>query len=74
MALGMSTPVTLIFGASYTAGAANFDAVYSGMNLNIDGLKTVDPTTTPEPPTWTLMALAAGIIFCVRMKLTRSAR
>jgi hypothetical protein len=69
-----NTPVTLIFGASYFAGAANFDAVYSGMNFKIDGLKTVDPTTTPEPPTWTLVALAAGIILCARMKLAPSDR
>jgi hypothetical protein len=66
-----NTPVTLIFGASYFAGAADFDDVYSGMNFNIDGLKTVDPTMTPEPPTWMLVSLAAGIILCARMKLTR---
>jgi hypothetical protein len=69
-----NTPVTLIFGASYAAGAADFDDVYSGMNLDIDGLTGIDPTTTPEPPTWTLMALAMGIIVCIRMKNARSER
>jgi hypothetical protein len=66
--------VTLIFGASYAAGAADFDDVYSGMNLDIDGLTGIDPTTTPEPPTWMLMALAMGIIVCIRMKNARSQR
>ncbi len=66
-----NTPVTLIFGTSYVAGAADFDDVYSGMNFNIDGLKTVDPTMTPEPPTWTQVALAAAIILCFRMMLAR---
>ena len=69
-----NTPVSLIFGASYSAGASNFDNVYSGMNLSIDGLQAVDPSTTPEPPTWTLVALAAAIIFGVRMRSARSAR
>lgn len=69
------TPVTLIFGASYSAGAADFDDVYSGMNLNIDGLQTVDPATmTAEPPTWTMMALAAMIILGLRTRLVRSER
>jgi hypothetical protein len=68
-----NVPVTLIFGASYVAGAANFDDVYSGMTFDIDGLKTVDPTATPEPPTWTLVALAAGAILCIRLRF-RAAR
>ena len=69
-----NTPVTLIFGTSYVAGAADFDDVYSGMNLNIDGLTTVDPTTTPEPSTLTLVALGAAIILFARMRLARSER
>ncbi|HXS12025.1 MAG TPA: hypothetical protein VN734_04930 [Acidobacteriaceae bacterium] len=69
-----NTPVSLIFGASYAAGAMDFDQVYSGMNFAIDGLKTVDPSMTPEPPTWTLVALAAGIILLARTKLVRSGR
>lgn len=68
-----NTPVTLIFGASYVAGAVDFDDVYSGMNLNIDGLRTVDPSMTPEPPTWTLVALAAATIVCIRLRF-RAAR
>ena len=63
-----NTPVTLIFGASYIAGAANFDDVYSGMNFSIDGLQTVDPATTPESPTWTLVALAMGGLLCIRLR------
>ena len=63
-----NTPVTLIFGTSYSAGSVDFDEVYSGMNFDIDGLKAVDPSTTPEPPTLTLVALAAGIILCIRLK------
>src|ERR1700761_4483582 len=63
-----NTPVTLIFGASYGAGATDFDDVYSGMKLNIDGLTTVDPTMTPESPTWTLVALGAGIVLCLRLR------
>lgn len=63
-----NTPVTLIFGASYVAGAADYDDVYSGMNLDIDGLTTVDPSMTPEPPTWTLLALAVGTIICIRLR------
>jgi len=69
-----NTPVTLIFGASYSAGAVNFDNVYSGMDLSIDGLNPVDPTTTPEPPTWTLLALAAVILFGFRVARSRFAR
>ena len=69
-----NTPVALIFGASYYAGAANFDDVYSAMNLSIDSLQTVDPATTPEPPTWTLVALAAALILGLRTRLTRPAR
>lgn len=69
-----NTPLTLIFGASYVAGAADFDDVYSGMNLDIDGLQTVDPSMTPEPPTWMLVALAAGIILCARTRLARAER
>lgn len=70
-----NTPVTLIFGASYSAGVADYDAVYSGMDLSIDGLQTVDPATmTPEPPTWMLMALAATIILGLRAKLARAER
>lgn len=69
-----NTPVSLIFGTSYTAGAADFDDVYSGMSFNIDGLTTVDPRTTPEPPTWILMALAAAIILCARRRLATSER
>jgi hypothetical protein len=64
-----NTPLTLIFGASYVAGAANFDNVYSGMHLDIDGLQTVDPTMTPEPPSWTLLALAMGIAVCIRLRI-----
>ena len=63
------TPVTLIFGASYVAGAANFDDVYSGMDFRIDGLRAVDPTATPESPTWTLVALGMAIIVCIRLRL-----
>jgi hypothetical protein len=70
-----NTPVTLIFGASYVAGAAAFDDVYSGMNFDVDGLKAVDPATmTPEPPTWTMVALAAGIILALRTRFARSIR
>ena len=69
-----NTPVALIFGASYSAGAANFDDVYSAMNLSIDGLQTVDPSTTPEPPSWTLVALATAVILGLRTRLARSAR
>ena len=69
-----NTPVTLIFGASYVAGTADFDDLYSGMNLNIDGLTTVDPTTTPEPSTLTLVALAAAIVLFARMRIARSGR
>jgi hypothetical protein len=69
-----NTPVTLIFGASYSAGAANFDAVYSGMDLEIDGLHPVDPSKTPEPPTWTLVGLASAIILGFRMRSVRSLR
>lgn len=61
-----NTPVTLIFGASYAAGAADFDDVYSGMNLSIDGLNAVDPTATPESPTLTLVVLAIGTLLCIR--------
>jgi hypothetical protein len=68
------TPVTLLFGASYFAGAANFDAVYSGMNFDIDGLKPVDPSATPELPTWILVGMAMGIMFCIRTRFARSAR
>lgn len=68
------TPVSLIFGASYSAGAANFDAVYSGMDFKIDGLHPVDPSTTPEPPAWTLVALASAIILAFRMRRVRSER
>jgi hypothetical protein len=68
-----NTPVALIFGASYSAGAANFDDVYSGMNLNLDGLQTFDPSTTPEPPTWALMSLATAVILGLRMRHARSA-
>jgi hypothetical protein len=67
-----NTPLTLIFGASYVGGAADFDDVYSRMNFDIDGLKAVDPTMTPEPPTWTLMLLAAGIVLFARMRIARS--
>ncbi len=63
-----NTPVTLIFGTSYSAGAVDFDEVYSGMNLDVDGLKGVDPTTTPESPTLTLMAIAAAAIVCIRLR------
>jgi hypothetical protein len=63
-----NTPVTLIFGTSYSAGSVDFDGVYSGMNFDIDGLKAVDPATTPEPPTWTLVALAAATIVCIRLR------
>ena len=63
------TPITLIFGTSYSAGAVDFDSVYSGMNFDIDGLKAVDPSTTPEPPTVTLVALAAAILVCVRLRV-----
>jgi len=63
-----NTPVTLIFDASYSAAATNFDAVYSGMDLDIDGLKPVDPSTTPEPPTWALVALGMIAICGVRMR------
>jgi hypothetical protein len=66
-----NTPVSLIFGASYTAGAANFDNVYSGMDLDIDTLRLVDPSMTPEPPTWTLVALASAIIVGFRMRRAR---
>lgn len=69
-----NTPVSLIFGASYSAGAANFDDVYSGMNLDIDGLHPVDPSTTPEPPTWTLVALASAIILGFRLRHVRFVR
>ena len=63
------SPITLLFGTSYTAGAVDFDSVYSGMNFDIDGLKAVDPSTTPEPPTVTLVALAAAILVCVRLRV-----
>lgn len=63
-----NTPVTLIFGTSYSAGAIDFDGVYSGMNFDVDGLKAVDPATTPEPPTWTLLAVALAIIVCIRLR------
>jgi len=69
-----NTPVNLIFGASYAAGAANFDNVYSGMNLSIDGLRSVDPSTTPESPTWMLVVLATAITVVVRVRTSRSAR
>jgi hypothetical protein len=70
-----NTPITLIFGASFVAGAAAFDDVYSGMNFDVDGLKVVDPATmTPEPPTWTLVALAAGIILALRTRFARPIR
>jgi hypothetical protein len=69
-----NTPVALIFGASYSAGAANLDDVYSAMNLSINGLQTVDPSTTPEPPTWMLVALATALIFSLRSRLTRPVR
>ena len=69
-----NTPVSLIFGASYFAGAANFDDVYSGMNLDIDGLHPVDPSTTPEPPAWTLVALASVIILGFRKRGARFVR
>jgi hypothetical protein len=62
------TPLTLIFGTSYSAGSVDFDEVYSGMNFDIDGLSAVDPTMTPEPPTLTLVALAAGIVVCIRLR------
>lgn len=67
------TPVTLLFGVSYFAGTANFDAVYSGMDFEIAGLKPVDPSATPEPQTWTLTALAMAFILCLRMRRLRSA-
>jgi hypothetical protein len=63
-----NTPVTLIFGTSYSAGSVDFDEVYSGMNFDIDGLKAVDPSATPEPPTLTLVALAAAIVVCLRLR------
>jgi hypothetical protein len=65
------TPVTLIFGASYFAGAADFDDVYSGMDFDIDGLTAVDPTATPEPPTLSLFALAAGVLIFLRIRARR---
>jgi hypothetical protein len=68
-----NTPVNLIFGASYSAGAANFENVYSGMNLGIDGLQTVDPSTTPESPTWILVVLATAMTLVVRVRTARSA-
>lgn len=68
-----NTPVTLIFGASYVAGAAYFDDVYSGMDFDVDGLQTVDPSMTPESPTLTLVALAAAAIVCLRLR-SRAAR
>lgn len=69
-----NTPVSLIFGASYSAGAANFDDVYSGMDLDIDGLHPADPSTTPEPPAWTLVALASAIILGFRKRGARFVR
>jgi hypothetical protein len=63
-----NTPVSLIFGTSYSAGSVDFDEVYSGMNFDIDSLRPVDPSTTPEPPTWTLVAIAVATIVCIRLR------
>jgi hypothetical protein len=63
-----NTPVSLIFGTSYSAGSVDFDEVYSGMNFDIDSLRPVDPSTTPEPPTGALVAIAVATIVCIRLR------
>lgn len=63
------TPVSLLFSASFSAGAANFDDVYSGMNFDIDPMTRVD--STPEPATWVLFAMGGAMVYLLHRRQVR---
>lgn len=71
--LPYNTPVSLLFNASYSAGAADFDNVYARMNFNIDPMTPVD-AKTPEPATWVFFVLAAVMIYFVRRRQAKALR
>lgn len=66
-----NTPVSLLFNASYSAGAVDSDGVYAGMNFNIDPMT---PVETPEPPTWIFLGLAAATVYFLHRRSAGASR
>lgn len=67
------TPVSLLFNTSYSAGAADFDSVYAGMNFNIDPMTPVE-AKAPEPATWVFFVLASAMIYFLHRRRVKALR
>jgi hypothetical protein len=66
-----NTPVSLLFTASYYAGAEDSDDVYAGMNFDIDPMT---PVNTPEGPTWIFFGLGAAMVYFLHRRRARALR
>lgn len=70
-----NTPVSLLFDTSFSAGAEDFDGVYSSMDFDIDPMTAVDDAPqTPEPATWVFFGLGGAMVYFLHRRQVRASR